>query len=534
MKKHIYKAVYLLVFAITFNACESTLDINESQVDATEGLVTPDLLLAGAILAPRPIMDVTLSELGSIFMNQWGGDINNVTGGFQDEFRLNLTQNFYPTVWRDLFTGTTTNQRGIATYQTIINFEGEGYDNHKAIARILKSYYYQYLVDLYGDVPYSEALQFGLNYTPAYDDDMSIYRALIEDIDLALVTLNDSDNEFIPVGAEDVVFNGDLTGWVKVANTLKLRILLRQSELDGETASYLTAQFATLDQNFLTMSAEIDPPYAQLEGKQNPFWNNYGKDVAGIDTFDNDFIVPSEYMAEFLKGNALENGSGTSVADPRLIALYQPIPAGLEGEGEVVGVQQGADNTTSPPELSELGPGLLRGPSQVSFLFSAAESYFLQSEAAFRGYIGGDAKALFQEGILRSFIALGVDTRDVYPVGNPQAGELNLETTPALAAAAYIAASNNVNRIGWDGSGNKIEAIMTQKWIALTGVNAIESFIDYNRTGFPRTPLSIIAEKPTLPKRLLYPASEYSSNSANVPNQPAAEAFSTSIFWDVN
>lgn len=507
MKKHINKAIYLLVFAITFSACESALDINESQVDATTDIVPPDLLLAGAILSPRPTFEVTTSELGSIMMNQWAGDINNVTGGFQDEFRLNITQNFYTTIWRDLF-------RGMGTYQTIIAFEGEGYDNHKAVARILKSYYFQYLVDLYGDIPYSEALQFGANFTPAYDDDMAIYRALIEDIDVALATLNDPENNSVSLGSEDIIFNGDLTGWVKVANTLKLRILLRQSELaatDGETASYLSAQFAALDQNFLTTDAEINPPYVQEVGRQNPFWNNYGQTVGGVDTFDNDFIVPSEYMAEFLKGNDTEAGTGTGVADPRLTQLYEPVPIGPQA-GEVVGVQQGATNTTAPPQLSELGPGLLRGPSQVSYFFSAAESYFLQSEAAFRGYLGGDAKALFQSGITAAFGMVGI----------------------GAAAPSYIDASNGADQIGWDGSANKIEAIMTQKWIALTGVNAVESFIDYNRTGFPDAPLSIIAEEPARPKRLLYPAAEYSTNSANVPNQPATSAFTSPIFWDVN
>ena len=75
---------------------------------------------------------------------------------------------------------------------------------------------------------------------------------------------------------------------------------------------------------------------------------------------------------------------------------------------------------------------------------------------------------------------------------------------------------------------------MTQKWIALCGFNAIESFIDYNRTGFPDVPLSVIAEKPARPVRLLYPASEFSTNSGNVPSQATSDAFSDKIFWDVN
>jgi hypothetical protein len=125
--------------------------------------------------------------------------------------------------------------------------------------------------------------------------------------------------------------------------------------------------------------------------------------------------------------------------------------------------------------------------------------------------MAGNAQALFHSGITASFDLLGA--------GDP---------------SAYIGATENTNLVGWTGSANKIEAIMTQKWIALCGINAIESFIDYNRTGFPAVPLSLIAEHSQLPYRMLYPASEYSTNSANVPNQPSSEAFSSKIFWDVN
>ncbi len=502
MKKYINKSILLIALAVSTYSCESTLDINESEVDATVESVAPDLLLAGSITAPRGQFSVTTSELGSIWMNQWGPDVNNVTGGMLDEFRLNVTQNFYASIWQNLY-------RGMGTYQAIINYEGDDYNNHKAIARILKSYYMQYLVDIYGDCPYTEALQFGENYTPAYDDDMSIYRALIVDIDVALSTLNAVENLSTPVGSEDIVFGGDLQSWVKFANTLKLRILLRESEL-ASSAAYLAEQFAALDQNFLTSDAVINPPYANAVGQQEPFFANYGQDATGVDTFDNNYIVPSDYMAKFLQGNPTENGISTGVLDNRILGLFSPLP-GTTGAANVVGVQQGATNTTAPPELSELGPGLLVGSSQANMLFSAAESYFLQAEAAHRTWISGDAQSFFHSGITASFNNLNVS-----------------------GAAAYITASENRNLIGWTGSANKIEAIMTQKWIASCGRNAIESWIDYTRTGFPDVPLSIVAEKPNRPVRLLYPASEYSSNSANVPVQPASAAFSDKIFWDAN
>ncbi len=507
MKKYFNKCMMLLLAGVLFNSCESTLDINESPTAATVDVVNPNLLLAGAIQAPRTQFEVTSNRLGSVMMNQWAGDINNVTGGFQDEFRLNITSNFYGSMWTNLYLG-------MGTYQTIIDNPSDAFNNHKAISRILKSYYFQYLVDLYGDLPYSQALQFGNTLTPTYDDAKTVYRALITDIDLAIETLNNSSN-YIAVGSEDTVFSGDLAGWIRLANTLKLRILLRQSELagtDAETASYITAQIAALDMNFITTNATLNPGYEVAVGKQNPFWNNLGQDAAGVDTFNNDFFVPSDYMAEFLKGTATENGIATGVADPRLTRLFEPIPAGLVGAGEVVGVIQGAENSVAPPELSELGPGLLKGGTQDSYLFTAAESYFLQAEAVQRGWFSGNAQALFESGITASFDILGIPG----------------------SAAGYITASQNTNLIGWNGSANKIEAIMTQKWIALCGYNSIDSWIDYTKTGFPDVPLSIIAEQPNRPNRLLYPTVEYSTNSANVPNQATSDAFSTKIFWDVN
>lgn len=502
MKKYIKIGFALFFIGVAFNSCEGTLDVNESEVNFTVQSVSPDLLLAAAIQAPRAQLEVTTSELGSVLMNQWAGDINNVTGGFQDEFRLNITQNFYTSIWQNLY-------RGMGTYESIIN-GGDEFSNHKAIARILKSYYFQYIIDLYGDAPYFQALQGGVFLTPVYDDAQTVYAALIDDINLALTTIENS-NQYIPVGSEDTVFQGNLDSWVQVANTLKLRILLRQSDVGD-----LNGQFVGLD-NFVTTDAVLNPGYANELNRLNPFWANYGFDVANNPTFDHDFIVPSEYFEKFLKGQAQTDANGnadalpaTNINDTRLERFFDPA-TGVPGNG-VTGVIQGATNNNAPDQLSEPGPGLLRGFNQDSYLFTASESFFLQAEAIEKGFITGNAQAMFEAGITASFNLLGIPED----------------------AAAYINSSQNVNRIGWNGSETKIEAIMTQKWIALSGFNAIESFIDFNRTGYPDIPLSLIAERPTRPVRLLYPASEFSTNSANVPSQQTSDAFNDKIFWDVN
>lgn len=508
MKKYIKTGLFaVLALSLSFVSCESTLDINESEVSATADLVSPELLLAAAIQAPRNRYEVTASEVGSIFMQQWGGDVNNVTGGFQDEFRLNMTQNYNPgsIIWRDLYLG-------MGTFQSIIANPDASYGNHKAIAMINKSYYFQVLTDLYGDIPYSQALQLGANISPAYDSSQSIYRDLIVQLDAAIAILNDSAS-YRAVGMEDTIWNGDADAWIRTANTLKLRILLRQSELastDADTASYLATQFAALNNDFLTTNAILNPGYVAAANQQNPFWNNYGTVATGEATFDNDFIVPSNYMAEFLKGNVTQNGITTGQEDPRLFRMFEPEAydgTSVFTASDIEGVIQGANGTGE--SFSEIGPGLRSSATQDSYFFTATESYFLQAEAAQKGYIAGNAQALFEAGITASFDLLG----------------------DSASAAGYIASTANTNLIGWNGSTDKLEAIMTQKWIALCGINAIESFIDYNRTGYPAVPLSLIAEKPQLPYRLLYPASEYSTNSANVPSQSSSEAFTNKLFW---
>ncbi|WP_191860600.1 SusD/RagB family nutrient-binding outer membrane lipoprotein [Hanstruepera ponticola] len=497
--KNIFKHLTVLAIAIGMTSCSDYLDINDPVNSPSSSTVTPDLILPGAMTRTYSAQGVTMNRLGNVFMNNWSANVNSFTGGFNEEYQLILTSNFYSAIWDNTYIRTT-------NFDLVIDSEFPDYENHKAIAKIMKSFYMQYIVDLYGDAPYSEAFD-PANSTPAYDNDQAIYRRLITEIDEAIALINNNTVTTLPVGAEDVIFGGDMNQWIKMANTLKLRILMRQAtlaETDGETASYLNEQFANLDQDFLTTSAVVQPGYSANEGMQNPFYATHGFDTAGNMTQTNRFIRASLYAQEFLDGTL------TGVTDPRITSLYAPIPGASTPTG-VVGVEQGIDSGADIPEdLSGLGTGLIVDDSQDGYILLAAESYFLQAEAVFRGYMSGDAKALFQSGIMASFAHFGLD------------------------GSAYITQSNTVPEIGWDGSTNKIEAIMTQKWIATNGINGIESWVEYVRTGYPDVPLALTAQRPSKPNRLMYPSSELVGNAANVPSQTQDDAFTTKIFWDNN
>jgi len=166
-----------------------------------------------------------------------------------------------------------------------------------------------------------------------------------------------------------------------------------------------------------------------------------------------------------------------------------------------------------PEFVSNIGPGILKSADMDAIIYTLAECYFNQAELAVKGFItvtdGG--QALYEQGITASFEYLGL---------------------PASDAETYY--TQDINLVNWDFSTNKIEAIITQKWIAVNGITAEQSWFDYTRTGYPSgLPLPLNYTKTTdRPVRLFYPAGEYSSNGENVPaqNDPGL-AFTDKIFW---
>lgn len=479
--------ILALALGLVQMSCSDYLDVNDSKNNPTGEIVPANLVLAGALETIYPTQGVTMNRLGNAFMNTWGPNVNSFTGGFADEFSLAIDNTFYSGIWSGLYLG-------IYPFQAIIDSEGTEFNNHKAIAMIMKTFYMQYIVDLYGDVPYTEAFQRGDNLTPKYDDDLTIYRDFIVQLNAAIALID--SNTGSQVGNEDIIFNGAMSSWRSFANTLKVRILLREAtlaETNSDSDAYLTTQFDLIDgATFFTDNVTINPGYSNgATNQQNPFFGTYGEDINGSVTTNNNFVRASEYAVQFLQG------ATTGVADNRLTTIYRTNSA-----GNYVGIRQGETDSDDP--LSGLGSGLLVDSSQDGYIMTSAEAFFLLAEAYERGYLTGDPATAYNNGIQASFDLLGSTNAPAY-YGNPS--------------------------ISYAASTNKIESIMTQKWIAVNGINAIESWIDYTRTGFPIVPLPTSAQFSDKPNRLMYPNSEFSGNAANVPAQTQADAFNTNVFW---
>jgi hypothetical protein len=359
-------------------------------------------------------------------------------------------------------------------------------------SRVMRVTLFQDLVDQFGNIPYTQAEQPAVTLTPAYDDAATIYKDLILQLDTALTELDASQST--PDDASDVMFGGSKTLWEQFANTVKLRVLLRQAP-NGDQ-NYVASEIAKIVQQgsgFLTVDALVQPGFSNLPTKQNPFYNDYGPGSQNYNSF-----CANQVMINFLD----------SIHDPRVSYYYAPSPAGPIG-GEPLG-----NNTFNlASNTSPLGPSLLKSPSQPGIILLAAQSLFMQAEAVQRGLMTGDAAALYQQGVEASFTFLGV-------------------TNAVAAADSYLSGSTN-GLVNFASSTNKLQTILYQKWIAECAIDGLEAYCDYRRTGYPfiATP-SVGAPGMAIPQRLLYPETEYTQNTTNVDtqNQTLADLY-TPIFW---
>ncbi|CAL2102669.1 SusD/RagB family lipoprotein precursor [Tenacibaculum sp. 190130A14a] len=484
--KKIFKLTSVFILLLSIASCN--LDVNDPIDNPDFNSLNPNRLFVGAETLSAEVYANRLNRVGNWMGVAWSGNYLSFNDAYGLESRYQFTSTFYNDVWDDLYANT-------LNFTTILNYDdGKDWSNQKAAASVSLAFYLQYIVDLYGNAPYTEMHMGTKNLFPKYDDAEDIYKSLIELTDNA-ITLIDGNSNSEDFSASDIVFGGDMAKWKQFAQTVKLRLLVRlilKAETDADLLSYINAKFADLNGvQFIDADVTLNPGYQDADDRQNPFWEIYGFTPADVATNRGRQTGPSQFGF-----NLLDNSN-----DPRLERLWKT------GDGNTfAGTQQNGTGNSAA-----LGDGVLKGADADLTIMLAAESYFLQAEAVQRGYLTGNAKALFDQGITSSFNSLG-----------------------ASGASTYITATDMDATLGFNG-GNSLEAILTQKWIALTSVSGGELWIEYNRTGFPSNlPLPLNLTDPNIPVRLLYPASEVSGNSANVIPQTRGDAFTSKIFWDVN
>ena len=538
--KRILRTLILSTLALSVFSCEQFLDINENPNQATTS--SPQQVLPNALTNTAQTV-VVYNDYGSWHV----GYIVNAGGfgGWGSTLTYNYTSADYTALWDNSF-----DNLNDYKYIETSSQSDPTLAFYNAIAKIMIAYNYQMLVDTYGDVPYTAALQGSSKITPTYDKAEDIYKDLIDNkLDSAVVIINNAlaaePRVANAITAGDVMFDGNMSQWVRFANTLKLRMLLRISGVPS-LSTYASEKFAGFDVSggFLTEDALVNPGYTESAGKQNPYWDRYKTTAAGTASGQGRSRIPSNYTYSFYDG-------GKVLDEARGNVTYRSFPQTPTNDlGD-----ESADVPTAPSGNIAWfvgdGIGLFKGPDMGQPIILASESNFLQAEAYLKGYLAGDAQTAYHNGIENSFRYL-YETADgnlgTYIVtvedaeGNEE--EVTLTYDPKADAITYTDTVNVENPlVNFELAASqeqKLEAIITQKYIALNFIHGAEAWNEYRRTGYPSVSAgstfasirssSSLPDK--LPLRILYPASEQQVNPANVPQ--GIDVFGTRLFYDVD
>ncbi|ALW85454.1 hypothetical protein AUC43_10310 [Hymenobacter sedentarius] len=461
-----------------------------------------------------------------------------------------------------------------ATYDNLNDYEliqrngATTHPNHAAIARIMKVYNYLLLVDQFGDIPYTQALKGLGNTTPKYDKAEDIYKDFVVQLKGAVDDINSVPAGSLAVGVEDVVFNGSMTRWKAFANSLRMRILLRQSSTNNAALnSYVKTELAALQTQaatptgggFIDRDVVVQPTYTANTNQQNPFYDRYGfAPGATRAQSEYNFIVPTNYIIRQYESNA----------DARIAQLYRrgqrnngaadpthatPAYVGTDlGEGTPPQFSAGDCGCQTVGSRFLQGGTFLRAATAPTVLMLLSEHLFNKAELEARALFGAsaDAKQDFNDGIKSSFVTTFRDATTA-PATLASATSANL---PGIAQYnSYITATVNLTNglVNYDAPTTTVpegtdpqttplttprvvtaqEKILYQKYLAENTIAATEALDDLRRTGLPRIKLSLQRGANPLPKRLFYPQSEVSTNQANI---PAGVTQFTKIFWQMD
>ncbi len=398
-----------------------------------------------------------------------------------------------------------------------------------AAAKVMRAWVFMFLTDIWGDVPYTDALK-GLEatgtLTPKYDTQASIYADLLVQLEEANVALTGATNN---LGSGDLLYGGDPTLWRKFANSLKLRLLNRAAgtpwsftyNMVGGTQVTTTpgaAALATADAQIGAILAdpskypifESNEDNAQLSFPglpyRNPIFNTlYTRTDQGI----------SETLVDWLKART----------DPRLHIYAQPTPNSVAADIilpydslQYVGFQNGRGITSASfPAISLLGTQIAYTEKAPLYVLCYDEQEFTIAE--YNKRIGNDAAAknAYENGITSSMERRGLnDAGIVYPSWGKTTITVSKTGYP-VDYAAYLAEPN----VAWGGTDvQKFQKICEQRWAAMYG-EGVQAYSEIRRTGFPERIFEYELQKAYypnlgLPIRLQYALSENTNNTNNL------------------
>lgn len=467
MKNNI-KYIKLFIIVIIFNACTGDFEnINTDPNGISQGSLTQLNNHIGSRFSPifaniirtEPAWNYQLQHglNGDVFSGYmtsptpFAGNINNQTYALVDGWNA--------FIWIDAYDGSGGNGvmpfvREIKNQVAISNSAGG--EKFVYLANIMRVMAMHRVSDVFGPIRYSQFDDF--DTTGKYDSQETAYKAFFADLDEAIDGLKEfeGNGQFIPFDQSQL--GGDIASWRAFANSLRLRLAIRVSNVDGNLAKTEGEKALASDAGFLTSDMVINTP-----GFRHP--------IATISGTWNDICMSAE-MEVILKG----------FNDGRAERYFNaPADASL---GDYKGIRQGIDITSKSQYVSHSLIGAVVDTESKTWM-TVAEIYFLKAEAGLRNWVGaGDVKSNYDNGIRASFTQHGIANVEAYIADNTSTPN---DFVDALDAANNVAYGSDV-KIAFDNAATneyKLEQIITQKWIAMFP-DGQEAWSEFRRTGYPR------------------------------------------------
>lgn len=466
------KKIYVRVIAsavavlLSMNACTDDFDEKNTSPNSPTSISAPFLLTTSIERAVDRVWghSTRYERLNIDGPMCWMGYLGrNIYGNEGDDYTIQLSM--YNNTWKGLY-----NDALINAHRMILISAPDGEKpntNYEGMGLVLRSWVFSVMTDLWGAIPYSQALQGTAAkpiYSPAYDSQEAVYAGVLADLKTA--------NEKLVVGGPsvaataDIIYGGDILKWKKFANSLRLRLANRQAAKKSTESRAIMAEILGSPGTYpiFTSIADNARVVHSVTRPSNNEWHETM--VFGTRT---DWNVGKTLVDKLL---ALNDTRLQVYAQPVTGTTYAGIPNGLPD----------AIATTYLNTTSKIGTGFLSATAP-SVIMTYAELQFILAEAALDGDITGDAQTFFEEGIAASFEQYALAVPDGYIDG------LGAVTKPL---------------------------VMDQKYIALFG-QGIESWTEYRRTGLPVLPpkdsRAVFVNDGVLPTRLPYPTTEQSLNA---------------------
>lgn len=442
MKKNIY---YMLLAGFLMTACnkfDADINTNTNLPSKASGLQ----LINNAILSLPTLSSSPQAEFHAQYLaeTQYPGGSLYPAGG----------TNFYA-----LYQGPLINLEKVLTAE-LTSTEGP-IANQLAVAKILKAYYFWHITDRWGDVPFREALKGEADFTPAYDPQALIYDSIFSMLDQA--------NAMIVSGnlSADIIYNGDMTKWKKLGNSIHLLAALRLSEVNATKGN--TEFNKALTAGVMTSNAD------NLVFKHLPDATNQSYWYGQVVNQNREWWALTETLVDYMN----------PAVDPRL-PVYGKLNSGGIYKGLPFGTTVGLPNTTG---VSLMGTAIYAQNTAV-YLVTYAQVLFAKAEAAKRGWIpGGDVDA-----------KLNYDLAIEQSIRQWTGGTTGLAAFMAAPGIPYVPAT-------------AMKQIGMQRWVHLF-MHGYEAWAEWRRTGYPDNFVTP-AGGGAVPLRHSYPPNEVFNNTDN-------------------